>query len=299
MIILVIGHHGYVGSGLTAFFKQENGIEVLGLSSDDGMQNLSVEMIKKKGITLVINCATVTCRNYRQYQLNSPTDYANVLYLRKLIETVVHSEIPLIQISTKDVYGLVYTPENITLLKERYHPKFFVDESFKFSPETIYAKSKLIGEYLVEYCPRYAVIRLNTIYTSIDHKNGGWILQMCNSILANKNVSLANSGMVFRDPLHVDDLGTLILKIYKSNLWNIKINVGGGAQNLVGIKEVFDIINQSISKTKEYTGTVSWRNSSDYGFAFSNEYAKKLFNWMPQKILRDELVKLINIRLKN
>jgi nucleoside-diphosphate-sugar epimerase len=299
MRILVIGHHGYVGSGLFAFFKKENGIEVLGLSSDDGMQNLSVDMIINMGISLVVNCAAVTCRTNRSYQLNSPTDYANFLYLRKLIETVTHSEIPLIQISTKDVYGLVYTSENITLLKERYHPNFFVDESFKFSPETIYAKSKLIGEYLVEHCSRYVVIRLNTIYTSIHHKNGGWILQMCNSILDNKNISLANSGLIFRDPLHVDDLGTLILKIYKSNLWNIKMNVGGGAENLVGIKEVFDTIIESIPKTKEYTGTVSVCNSSDYGFAFSNEYAKKLFNWMPQKILRDELVNLINIRIKN
>lgn len=297
MRILIIGHRGYVGSGLVAFFEKECGIEVTGFSSDTGMQNLSPEIIQKMGISLVINCAAVSCRNIIEYQLDAPTDRVNVQYLRKLIETVAHSEIPLIHISTKDVYGFVYTPENVTILKKRYHPNFFVDESFKFSPQTIYAKSKLIGEYLVEYCSKYAVIRLNTIYTNIDHKNGGWILQMRNSVLSNKNISLANSGMVFRDPLHVDDLGLLILKIYESNLWNIKINVGGGVENLVGVGEVLDIIIRSMPKTKQYTGIISLFNSADYGFAFSNEYVKKLFNWIPQKIFKDELVNLINIRL--
>jgi len=300
MRILVTGHRGYVGSGLFSFFESQKGVDVIGLSSQEGMENLTPKRIKKMGISLIVNCAAVTCRNMSEYKLNSPSDLVNVLFLRKLIEATEISDTPLIHISSKDVYGLVYTSENVTLTKKRFHPISYVDESYKFSPETIYAKSKLISEYLVEGCSRYAVIRLNTIYTSLNHKNGGWISKMCDSIINNQDIILANSGMIFRDPLHVDDLGRLILKIYRLNFWNLKFNVGGGIKNLSGIKEVFDLIcleNEKINGI--YSGIISFCNSHDYGFAFSNEYATKKFDWLPQKTLSEEMEKIIFLRRRN
>ena len=101
------------------------------------------------------------------------------------------------------------------------------------------------------------------------------------SITSGSNIKLTNKGKQVRDLLHVNDLGRLIDLILKSNKKGIKINSGGGKNNVLSILQFLELIDSN-SKISNLPG-------NDYGFVFSNKVAKKEFNWVPEILFRGRL----------
>jgi len=93
-------------------------------------------------------------------------------------------------------------------------------------------------------------------------------------LLQGKPVTVTNTGKQFRDLLNADDLGRLIDCVLESEHYGIKINAGGGSDNIFSILQVIRMIdsNAEIIET----------DSGDYGFAFNNRLASELFGWQPQ-----------------
>jgi len=286
--ILLIGHQGYVGAGLFRYLGTHH--QVVGWDREDDVCSLNTSIIKGLKVAAVVNCAAVINRASANFALDSDSDRVNVGGTRALVSALNGTDIKLIQISTKDVFGNVYSRSDVDEEQYSYKPKFLVDDSQPFAPETIYGKTKLMGEFVAESHPQTVVIRLSTCYTDFDHHRGSWAVKIMKALLQGKPVTVTNTGKQFRDPLNADDLGRLIdlilesdrydVKInagggaLESDRYDVKINAGGGAGNILSILEFIRMLNPDAEIIKTA--------GSDYGFAFNNRLAGELFGWKPR-----------------
>lgn len=272
MRILLIGHEGYVGAGLFRYLSTHH--QVIGWGRERDICTLNESIIKDLKITAVVNCAAIVDRVSNEFTIDSESDRVNVGGMRTLVSALKGQDIKLIQISTKDVFGKVYSRTDVEEEQYCYKPKFLVDDSQPFAPETIYAKTKLMSEFIVESHPQTVVIRLSSCYTDFDHHRGNWVVSIMKTLLQEKPVTVTNTGKQFRDLLNADDLGRLIDHVLESEHYGVKINAGGGSDNIFSILQVIRMIAPD-AKIIETDG-------GDYGFAFNNRLAAELFDWKPQ-----------------
>jgi len=270
--ILLIGHQGYVGAGLFRYLGTHH--QVVGWGREDDVCSLNASIIKDLKVAAIVNCAAVINRASANFILDSDSYRVNAGGMRALVSALKDTDIKLIQISTKDVFGSVYSRSDVDEEQYSYKPKFLVDDSQPFAPETIYGKSKLMGEFVAESHPQTVVIRLSTCYTDFDHHRGSWVVKIMKALLQGKPVTVTNTSKQFRDPLNADDLGRLIDLILESDRCGVKINAGGGADNILSILEFIRMVNPDAGIVKTAGG--------DYGFAFNNRLAGELFGWKPQ-----------------
>jgi nucleoside-diphosphate-sugar epimerase len=289
MKILLTGDEGYVGSGLTRYLRQSH--DVIGWNRQKDVRTLNASIIKELGIDAVVNCAAVMDRVTSLFKIDSLTDSVNVDGARTLARALKDSDIPLVHISTKDVFGNFYTRDDIIEEELAYRPRFRVNDDQPFRPESTYAKSKLMSEYILEDHPQTVIVRLGSCYTDFDHAKGSWIVKVAKRIQAGKNVTVSHNGKQFRDLLHADDLGRLIEIILKSKRYGNKVNAGGGVNNTHSVLEVVHLYNPKTEVCKS-------ADDGDYGFAFSNKLVKEIFQWQP-RILFTERVSTILLNIKN
>jgi CDP-paratose 2-epimerase len=280
MNILLTGHEGYLGSRLLQYFR-ERGHLVIGFGRIQDINTITRAILEENQIQLVVNCATVANRTDLLYTLGDADERVNVFGTRRLVEALKDTALGLIHISTKDVYGSVYTAKDVTETSTRLIPKFTVDERAAFQPATVYAKTKLMGEFIAESHPKTTIIRLSSGYTSQVHKRGNWILNFCRSAKANEPVQIYGSGKQLRDPLHADDLGSLLLLIEGRGVWGYKLNAGGGIESSYSVLEVLDMIDAQHPR--------SFLPGNDLGYVTNNALAEKLTGWKPTFSLEVEL----------
>ena len=279
MKLLLIGHEGYVGSGLFRFL--ENRHEVIGWGKKDNISNITKDVIFENGISAIINCATIVDRVNKIFPIDSPTAAVNIDGLKTIVSAISGTSVKLIQISTKDVYGMVYNEKNTRELPKHYELFNRVDDGKPFDPQTAYGKSKLIAEYIAECHPLTTTIRLSSCYTDHDHYRGHWLLNMIKRIQQDKPVRLFNKGKQVRDLLHVNDLGRLIDKILNEMHFGIRLNAGGGILNTYSILQIIEMID---SKAK-----LEFSEGDDFGFAFNNRMVSDKVGWSPTIQLKDRL----------
>ena len=289
MKILLTGDEGYVGAGLSRYLQQTH--EVVGWNSQKDIRTLNPSIIRDLSIEAVVNCAAITDRVTPLFKLDSPTDLVNVEGARVLAKALKNSNIPLVHISTKDVFGKLYTLDDLIEGELAYRPKFKVDDDQPFRPESIYAKSKLMAEFILEDHPETVIIRLSTCYTDFDHAKGSWIVKVAKKIQAGEPITVSNNGKQFRDLLHCDDLGRLIENILNSNRFGVKLNAGGGPENIHSVREVIHMYSPDAEVNES-------ADNGDYGFVFSNKRAEEVFKWHPKFRFTDR-VPIILDNIKN
>lgn len=282
MRILLVGHRGYLGSGLARALGERH--EVIGWGSDDDVTTITPSRLRELAPDAVVNCAVAYDRASSVIEVGSATDRVNVSGARALVEALRHTSVRLVQISSKDVFGPVYGPGDVVERPTRYEPLFAVDERQPFDPRTAYAKSKLIAEFIAESHPLSTTIRLSSILTDLYHPRGAWILQMIRAAVQGEPVTIEGSGKQVRDPLHVDDVAQLIERVLGADgatVGRLKLNAGGGSQNLLSVQEVVDLIGTDV-RVREAPG-------GDLGFAFDNGLAERVLGWRPRVFVRDRI----------
>ncbi len=286
--VLVLGYKGFIGSGLYEFFESRG--PVVGWGREENIFNLDPEKLQELEVDLVVNCAVETDRSTPYFIPGSRTDEINVQGARYLAKILKGSNIGWIQISTKDVFGPVYRVGDVTDRETGYYPKFLVDDVRPYEPQTNYAKSKLMSEFIAESYSKSTVIRLSSCYIAHGHKRANWIVNMIRQISKGEVIHLSNGGKQFRDPLYVDDLGRLIESVRDNKRWGLKMNAGGGPDNVFSILEVALMIDPRV-KYKKVPG-------DDYGFAFNNRLATEGNAWRPTVKLQEYMPELIR-RIKS
>jgi CDP-paratose 2-epimerase len=284
MKILLTGHEGYLGSCLHLNFVKRGHV-VIGFGREQDITTIDRSILDENQIELVINCATAADRIGTIYNPGGADERVNVFGTRRLVEALKGTGIGLIHISTKDIYGPVYNQRDVTETSTRLIPAFTIDESQPFRPQTVYAKTKLMGEFITESHPKTTVVRLSSGYTTAVHKKGNWILHFCRAAKNGTPVCIQGTGKQLRDPLHVDDLGALLLLIQERNAWGYKLNAGGGLNLSHSIMEVLDMIDPRHPRT--------FFPGGDWGYVTDNSFAEKLVGWKPQRSLSAEIHTLI------
>jgi nucleoside-diphosphate-sugar epimerase len=290
MKIVLIGHQGNIGIGLNHYLNKNH--NVIGWDKEEDIHKLTRDFLDENKIDAIINLAVIDARGSLNYQINTVTEHVTVNGARHLANILSGSEISWFQLSTREVFGPVYGPDDVILSDSGYQPKFLVNEDFPFAPTNFYGKSKLVAEYISESHPKSNIIRLTTGYTDFDNPIGGWIKGLVNGVVNNGEVTLARGGLQFRDPLHTDDLGRLIEQMYVNKIYGQKINAGGGAENLLSLNEFVKLVDPNVK--------VISSDGGDYGFAFDISKAFKLVGWKPEVLLRDKVPVISeNIRTGN
>jgi CDP-paratose 2-epimerase len=284
MKILLTGHEGYLGSRLAEYFTGR-GHKVAGWGREQDICKIDRAAIDRLQPDVVINCATAANRVDTIYAPGGPDEQVNVFGTRALITALRGTDIGLIHISTKDVYGEVYTADDVREEGGRLIPRFTVNEDQPFRPRTIYAKTKLMAEFIVEAYPKTTIIRLSSGYTSQPHRRGNWILHFCRAAKEKRTVRINGSGKQLRDPLHADDLAALLLLIEEKEAWGLKLNAGGGMASVHSIVEVLDLIDPGLPR--------EFCPGGDLGYITDNGLATKLLGWKPGKSFAAELRNLI------
>lgn len=279
MRLLVVGHRGYIGSGLCAALSQRHA--VVGWGRREDLFSLTARGLSRRRIDAVVNCSVETAREAARFEIGSPTDCVNVQGARHLARILRASRVAWIQLSTKDVFGPVYGPGDTVRGPAGDRPKRLIDDDQPFAPASLYGKSKLIAEYFSESHPRSAVVRLSTCYTDYDHPRGNWMVRMIRAASKGQPVPVTRDGRQFRDPLHVSDLARLILRILKRRAFGEKLNAGGGPENLISVNE---FIARAVPGAR-----VRRLPGGDRGFAFNNRKARTLLGFSPRVRVRDRI----------
>jgi CDP-paratose 2-epimerase len=284
MKILLTGHEGYVGTRLHQYLE-EQGHTVVGFGRKEDITTITRATLDRNEVELVINCATVMDRVNTVYTVGGADERVNVFGVHQLVQALKGTDIGLLHISTKDVYGEVYTPDHISETSNRLVPAFLVNENQPFQPRTVYAKTKLMGEFIAESHPKTTIVRLSSGYTSQPHRRGNWILHFCRAAKAGNPVQITGSGKQLRDLLHADDLGRLLLLLQEKSAWGHKLNAGGGMANAFSVVEVLDMIDPSLPRKFVAGG--------DLGYVTDNSLARQLVGWEPTLSFQTELAKLL------
>lgn len=279
MNILLIGHRGYLGKGLHGFFHRRH--RVIGWDVQEDLFQLSPQILAKENVELVVNLAVVADRKSPTFHEGEPTERINVGGARHLVKILKGTQIPWIQMSTREVLGPVYRESDVTRDDSGYHPKFLVAEDAPYLPPNFYGKSKIVAEFVSESHPFSNVIRLTTCYTDFDHPAGNWVVSLVKSAVQKRPVTLTQGGRQFRDPLHVDDLGRLMEKLVEKKVCLEKIHAGGGEKNLITLREFVQRVDPQVAIQEAPGG--------DFGFAFDNAKATRLTGWEPEVLVRDRI----------
>lgn len=279
MNILLIGHEGYLGRGLHGYLRERH--NVVGWDRKEDLFNLTRRVLRSKKIDLLINLSVMADRGSPKFHAGTPTDEVNVQGVRFLAELLHHTDIGWIQMSTREVLGPVYTKTDVTTTAAGLRPLRLVGETQPFAPVNFYGKSKIMAEFLSESHPNSAVIRLTTCYTDYDHPAGNWVVGLVRNAVQRKPLTLTNGGRQFRDPLHVDDLGSMMEAIAEKQAWGEVFHAGGGRKNLISLREFVAIA--------EPTAKVTSARGGDLGFAFDIKKARKALGWKPTVLVRDRI----------
>lgn len=279
MNIVLIGHEGFLGRGLFSYLSRNH--KVFGWDKKENLFNLDASFLARQGIEMLINMSVALDRQGRMFQVGSPSDEVNVMGARHIANILKGSEIAWIQMSTREVLGPVYRQEDVIETDAGYRGKFLVNEACPYAPHSAYGKSKIMAEFISESHPNSNVIRLTTCYTDHGNSPGSWVVALIRTAIQGEVVSLTQGGLQFRDPLHIDDLGRLMVMLYEKRVFGQKIHAGGGQQNMISLLEFVRLANPEVN-VKTVAG-------GDYGFAFDNSKAFDLTGWEPQILIREKI----------
>jgi len=278
--VLVVGHRGYLGRGLSAYLGKRH--NVFGWDKKEDIFRLDRQYLEENRIDALVNLSVMADRGSPVFLVDTPTEEVNVLGARHIAQVVKGTKVAWFQLSTREVLGPIYGPKDVRKTAAGYRPKFLVDERRPYAPTNFYGKSKVMAEMLSESHPYSNVIRLTTCYTDYDYPGGlSWVLQLIRTALQKGQVNLTRGGLQFRDPLHVEDLGRLIELLYQKKVFGEKIHAGGGRANLISLRE---FVNRAVPKAK-----VVRAPGGDFGFAFDNRKALRLAGWTPEVMIRDRV----------
>ena len=270
MKILLVGGEGNLGIGCETYLNRI-GVNTIVWDVSRDIFSLSQDILLKSHIDLVINFSVVVDQKTVRIIPTNEDFRVNVLGLFHLLEVCRETDIPLIQISTREVIGTRDYRINKADPKDELRA---IGELEPCLPRNSYGKTKLISEWILSEDSNSAVIRLNTCYTDNWKSGKGLIGTLVRKSRVDGAITLDNLGRALRDPLHINDLTDLILKVYQNKFYGKIIHAGGGLNNLLTLREICTLANP---KVNIYPGVVG----SDFGFFMDISLATSI-GWNPK-----------------
>ena len=272
MKVLVIGGNGNLGSEYCKYLSKQ-GLTPVIVDLPKDISAISAKDIKESSPSFVVNFSMIADLK-RIHIHHGAADYkANVRGLENLVEVISEFQIPLIQISTREVIGLRDFRIDVSKSFSDGSDLRRISEEEPCLPVHSYGKTKLMAEYLCLGYERGTVIRLNTPYTDNWSSGKGLVSVLVKKSLLDRSVRLDNFGRAVRDPLHINDLAALTLKVFEKSMYQEVLNAAGGEENVISLREI------CLSANSEVVIEDGVENS-DYGFIMDIQKALNL-GWQP------------------
>lgn len=272
--ILVTGSDGFLGSNLVKYLGDKN-YNLIGLSKKRSNSQIPklfgdiVTISNVKNISTIVHLAAMTDIDYCQ---KHPTEcfQTNVMGLQNMLEIARKNDSKFIFVSSSQIYG---NPSTLP-----------VNENMDFNPLSIYATSKICGEYICEsYSKTYGldviIVRAFSVYGPGSPTYSA-VAKIITQIIKNKAIKLGNL-KPRRDFLYVSDMVSALELLMKSNLRGFsKFNIGSGTS--ISIYNLCKkLIKISDTKTKIESNRNLFRKGEIQNLVCDSSKIRKL-GWKPQ-----------------
>jgi len=210
----------------------------------------------------------------------------DVIGTHVLLEAARKNDIPLLQISTDEVYGST----------ERGSFK----ETDNLQPSSLYSASKASADLLVRaYNKTYGlpilITRSSNNYGPYQHPEK--LIPLCiTNLIRNKNVPIYGDGMNVRDWLFVNDNCKAIDLVFHKGKNGEVYNIASGREmrNIDIVKMILALLN----KSEKFIEFIEDRKGHDRRYSLDFSKIREL-DWVPESTFEDGLKKTVDWYLKN
>ncbi len=286
--ILIFGSSGFIGSNLINKISKKKYTIIKVNRNKFLSSNLKKRSNLFKKCDFVFHLAN---QNNEQAANSNPLkDYKNNINLTlKILETIKNL--------TSKPY-LIY-PSTVSLYKSS---KLIRKENSKKSIISIYNTHKFFNEiyiklYYKKYKINYIILRISNVYGFNKKNNRGLLQNLIFSNLKNKNVTLFNKGVQYRDYIYIDDVIDAFLKILINPQKGIFNLCSGKSYKFIEIIKIIRNILKVKYKTFSQSKIVFKNNNEDLfnrNFIGSPLLFKKKYSWKNKTNLRKGIIKVID-----
>ena len=237
------------------------------------------------GCDLIVNFAAessveLSIQNSKQFL------HSNINGVHNLLELIKGTEIPLIQISSDEVYGDILVGSH--------------KETDNLNPSNPYAASKAGGDLLILSYARTYGIKYNIIHLTnnfgLNQNFEKLIPKTIKFLKEGKKIPLHNNGTPLRNWLHVSDSVGAILTILEKGELNEIYNVNGNCElnNLSTVSLIiFKFLQEKIFDSTNYLDFSCSREGQDWRYSLDDSKLKAL-GWNPKADFEEKLDEIIN-----
>ena len=228
--------------------------------------------------------------NEKAANSNPVKDYKdNINLTLKILETIKNS--------TSKPY-LIY-PSTVSLYKSS---KLIRKENSKKSIISIYNTHKFFNEIYIKlyhkrYKINYIILRISNVYGFNQKNNRGLLQNLIFSILKNKNVTLFNKGVQYRDYIYITDVIDAFLKILTNPQKGVFNLCSGKSYKFIEIIKIIKNILKVKYKTYSQSKIVFKNNNEDLfnrNFIGSSLLFNKKYSWKNKTNLNKGIIKVID-----
>jgi len=304
---VITGCAGFIGSHVTDVFHKNRhsviGIDKLtyaGKNLPTYIKNHKVdicespyilELCRHNKIDCIINFAAET------HVDNSIKGYdsfisSNVQGVKSLLEVCKTLSIPLVQISTDEVYGPA-------------HGDSFNEDS-KLNPQNYYSATKAAAEFLVSayhntFDVQYLMVRMSNNYGPRQHEEK-FLPTILRNLSKGNRIPLYGKGDNVRDWIYVEDSARIIYNLVMSmgqgglnEVYNISLK--DEKTNVEVINIILDTLDMNWDENVEHVGD---RLGHDFRYSITNDKIKQFVNFKPTTFAQgvNKTITSLNLNLK-
>ncbi len=306
--IVILGAAGFIGSNFTHFLMQKPEIEqVLAIDLDTYAANRSIEELQGDSRLRVIKDDIANIRRHRDeikshdiivnfaaetHVDNSIADsapfmHSNIIGLHQVLELSRDLNIPLLQVSTDEVYGSIPIGE--------------FDEDDALLPNSPYAASKASGDLLCRafiqtYGCDIRITRCSNNYGPFQHTEK-FIPKVITLASLDRKIPLYGDGLNVREWIHVEDHCEAIWKVARHGQIGDIYNVG--TRDRITNKELLELILERMNKSSSLIESVPDRLGHDQRYALNSDLIRQKLGWTERRSLVESIDSVITWYLSN
>lgn len=190
----------------------------------------------------------------------------NILGADVVLRVAKNLDIPVLQMSTDEVYGSLVNRE--------------ADEFFPFEPNSPYSVSKaacdmLALAYKTTYKAKVVVARGSNAYGPRQHPEK-FIPKAITNLLQNKPIPLYGNGQNIREWTYVEDFCDGLVTIMRRGEFGQAYNIGHGYENRISNLEIAKKLVKLMGRDDSFIQSVTDRPGHDLGYALNSSKLRKM-----------------------